>query len=88
MTMETITLVQEYWDCACEKKWIKPKSQPECPVCGTHHEEQADSRLNEVLEEIVLDPDEILTLDINGQTYSTAVKDLDNLTVLANIKEN
>lgn len=38
-----------YWDCECKEKYIHRKSvKKECPKCGTFHEDQPDSRVNEI----------------------------------------
>lgn len=36
-----------FWDCECEEDFIKPKSVPYCDMCGTHKNDQPDSRLDE-----------------------------------------
>lgn len=38
----------KYWDCECERDYIKPKSQKTCPQCRREREEQPDSRVDEV----------------------------------------
>jgi len=44
-------LIENFWDCECEKDFIHRKStQPMCNICGTSHEDQPDSRVNEVIE--------------------------------------
>jgi len=47
---ERVKTTEEYWDCECElpKGYIWPKSVEECPRCGARHDEQPDSRVNEV----------------------------------------
>jgi len=46
-----ILLVDEFWDCECDKDFIHRKATtPTCTICGTSHENQPDSRVNEVLE--------------------------------------
>jgi len=38
-----------YWDCECEEKYIHHKSaRKECTKCGTFHEDQPDSRVDEI----------------------------------------
>lgn len=37
-----------YWDCECEKDYIRPKSKPECFTCNTCEDDQPDSRADEV----------------------------------------
>jgi len=37
-----------YWDCECEKDYIRPKSKPECFICNTCEDDQPDSRADEV----------------------------------------
>lgn len=37
-----------YWDCECEKDYIRPKSKPECDICNTCEDDQPDSRADEV----------------------------------------
>ena len=43
-------LVSNFWDCECDQNFIHRKSTtPKCEVCGTQHEDQPDSRANEIL---------------------------------------
>ena len=37
-----------YWDCECEKDYIRPKSKFECDICNTCVDDQPDSRADEV----------------------------------------
>ena len=37
-----------YWDCECEKNYIRPKSKPKCDICNACEDDQPDSRANEV----------------------------------------
>ena len=37
-----------YWDCGCEKDYIRPKSKFECFICNTCVDDQPDSRADEV----------------------------------------
>ena len=38
-----------YWDCECEENYIHFKHDEfKCEKCGTFHDEQPDSRINEV----------------------------------------
>jgi hypothetical protein len=53
---ETTTITDDcrttpfYWDCECKENYTHPKGIiNECSKCGTTHEEQPDSRLNEVI---------------------------------------
>ena len=40
-----------FWDCECEKNYIRPKSLLGCSICGAFEEDgQPDSRVTEVLE--------------------------------------
>jgi hypothetical protein len=51
-TNETICEVkttEKYWDCECKDKFIHPKTQSQCNICGALAEEQPDSRINEIL---------------------------------------
>ena len=45
---EVIVLNGNYWDCECEKDYIRPKSKPECFICNTCEDDQPDSRADEV----------------------------------------
>jgi len=39
----------EYWDCECRDKYIHHKSRlKKCGRCNTSHDEQPDSRVNEI----------------------------------------
>lgn len=49
VNLAEIKTTEKYWDCECEKNFIHPKIQTECPICGAVAEEQPDSRVNEVL---------------------------------------
>lgn len=46
---ETIKLTRRFWDCDCEKDYIRPSSQQWCSLCGSQREDCADSRLGEVI---------------------------------------
>lgn len=46
-----LTTTPLFWDCDCERDYIHPAAQNECPVCGAIREEQPDSHVNEVLSE-------------------------------------
>lgn len=37
-----------YWDCECKKRYIHHKFIPTCSLCNTQHDEQPDSRPNEI----------------------------------------
>lgn len=43
-----IVLTNQYWDCECEKNFIRPIECPKCPLCGSEKEDQPDSRIEEV----------------------------------------
>ena len=43
------TTTQAYWDCECETGHIRYCGHPYCARCGTHRQDQPDSRLREVL---------------------------------------
>lgn len=44
-------LVDNFWDCECHINFIHRKSTtPTCAICGTSHQDQPDSRANEILE--------------------------------------
>ena len=37
-----------YWDCECDREYIRPASMLMCEDCGALKDESPDSRLNEV----------------------------------------
>lgn len=37
-----------YWDCECQTRYIHPKTNFTCPLCGAVPNEQPDSLMNEV----------------------------------------
>lgn len=40
---------KHYWDCECSHNYIHHKeTQPSCPICGTTHTDQPDSRETEL----------------------------------------
>jgi hypothetical protein len=44
-----------FWDCECPGpaySYIHPKSQKTCKKCGTRHQDQPDSRVNEIADAI------------------------------------
>ena len=43
-----IETTEKYWDCECAQNYIHLKSKAECLICGARHDEQPDSRVNEV----------------------------------------
>ncbi len=43
-----IETTEKYWDCECIQNYIHLKSKTECLICGARHDEQPDSRVNEV----------------------------------------
>lgn len=47
--MATIETTEKYWDCECDKSYIKPASMNYCGKCDTYREDQPDSRIREVL---------------------------------------
>lgn len=47
--MEIVTN-EAYWDCACLKDYIHPKTTVICPYCGALAKDQPDSRSIEVEE--------------------------------------
>jgi len=50
----SIFTVNDYWDCEClGNDYIHSKIQMLCFECGSHQDEQPDSRLDEVLRQIV-----------------------------------
>lgn len=72
-----IELSDDFWDCECEENFIHQKSVPICDICNSHQEEQPDSRLEEIEEEI-----EMLTVSaineigrvLKGYITTTTVK--------------
>jgi hypothetical protein len=44
-----IELTDEYWDCECEKNFIKNRSLDFCEICESWREDEPFSRINEVL---------------------------------------
>jgi hypothetical protein len=46
---ETVMTTQYFWDCECEKDYIRHKTEKNCPLCGAIREEQPDSIVKEVL---------------------------------------
>ena len=51
----TFSTHPNYWDCECEHNYIHPRDKDECKVCGSPWEEQPESRVNEVYEQLFLD---------------------------------
>lgn len=47
---DEIVTTSVFWDCECEKGYIRHKEEENCPHCKANREEQPDSRLNEVVE--------------------------------------
>lgn len=45
MTIETDP---NFWDCECATRFIHPKTEKTCPLCGSYEEDQPDSRPNEI----------------------------------------
>ncbi|MCI0501324.1 MAG: hypothetical protein L0Y61_06220, partial [Epsilonproteobacteria bacterium] len=45
-----ITLNLEYWDCACDEKYIHSINETYCQICNTYEEDSPNSRENEVIE--------------------------------------
>lgn len=45
-----------FWDCECKENYIIPKSITYCWRCCTSHDEQPDSRVNELAREGLLTP--------------------------------
>lgn len=46
-----ILLVENFWDCECDKDFIhRKRDMSACSICRTSHEDQPDSRANEILE--------------------------------------
>jgi len=44
-----ISTTDKYWDCECEKNFIRPKEFVNCATCGSCKDEQPDSRVNELI---------------------------------------
>ena len=53
--MSKIITTPDYWDCECENNYIHPRKHDECKVCGSIEEEQPESRLSEVYEQLFID---------------------------------
>jgi len=49
-----ILTTPEYWDCECEHNYIHHKSEPSCHICKAVIDEQPDSTVTEVIEQILL----------------------------------
>jgi len=43
-----IATTPAFWDCECEKDFIRPRTQNGCSLCGAQRYEQPDSRFSEV----------------------------------------
>ncbi len=48
-----VTNHPDFWDCECEKNYIRPKKVNQCLMCGAIRENQPDSRANEVYKAFV-----------------------------------
>ena len=45
---DRVELTDEFWDCECEKDYIRSKTEVNCSKCGAFRDEQPDSRQEEV----------------------------------------
>jgi len=57
MMNESFETTQDYWDCECDTEhYIHPQSQERCNVCEARHDEQPDSRVDEVGTKLGIEP--------------------------------
>lgn len=48
----SITLSENHWDCECEKNYIHSVEVLHCPICGSDKEDQPNSRIEEMKEDL------------------------------------
>ena len=48
-----VILTPDYWNCGCERNYIHPRSKLDCEFCGAVQDGQPDSRLYDVIEQVL-----------------------------------
>ena len=63
MPTETIVLAADFWDCECTERYIHRESVDYCPSCNTPRDDQPNSRVNEVVDQLGINAAQVRVLE-------------------------